>query len=93
MADDSWHDWECRRPLNWHATTRLWLSLEPFTNAGLTQEEMTDVIERMGYRAERMGLNSNLIVEVDHCDHEEAKWIVGTIRHNLHLRLLAKKKE
>ncbi len=92
MNQEEWSEWECRRPLNWHATTRLWLSLEPFTNAGLTQAEMTEVVERLGYRVESMGLNHNLIVEVDHCDHEGAKSIVGAIRHFLHQRVLSKKK-
>lgn len=59
------------RPIRWSATTRLWLSLEEYSNAGLSQERMVEVIGAMrdpgsatlNLRAVRMGVNSNVIVE------------------------------
>lgn len=58
--------------ISFHTTTRVWLSLEEYTNKGLKQEELIEELRRtldpggfglLPYRVEKMGLNHNIIVE------------------------------
>jgi hypothetical protein len=81
------------QPLNYHTTTRIWLSLEPWTNAGLKQSDVIALIEgiRQSHssflRAESSGLNHNVIVEC-HCgDREYIEAVVDEIRYRLNVML------
>ncbi len=55
--------------LDYHTTTRVWLSLEDYYNAGLTPERAKEIIESLrdedGYplHCEPGGINRNWIVE------------------------------
>jgi hypothetical protein len=76
------------RPISWSATTRLWLSLEEFTNAGLTQARIIEIIKAMpdpGSMSMRLGatemhVNRNVIVETCLRDAADLQDLVSHIK-------------
>ena len=87
------------RPLNFYTTTNISLSLEDFTNSGLTQAEMKAEIEKIPdlrgtnkMWVEHSGFNHNLIVRTM-CTHpDDIQEIVDRVQFRL-LCLLEKKLE
>lgn len=73
------------REIDYYVSSSLHLSLEDFSNAGLTQDEMQTAIEQYGERNRtilsvmRAGINSNLIVETQCNNSEFLQWLVNEI--------------
>ncbi len=78
-------------PISWFTTTRIWLHLEPYTNAGLSSERATAILREMpdpgngtlSLRVQSMGVNRNLIVETSLVDSHEIRDLVGQIEQRL----------
>ena len=56
--------------INYHISTRIWLSLEEYYNSGITPQQIENVIKKMRdpfrslcLRCQPMGVNGNFIVE------------------------------
>lgn len=86
------------KKIDYHTTTNIWLSLEDYSNAGLTQEKIIDIIKKisdpyssLNLRAKPMGLNNNLIVESS-CPSDKAYEIVSEIVSEIELELVRMKK-
>ncbi len=77
------------RQIDYYATSCLWLSLEDFSNAGLTQDEMQAAIEKFHDRTRQLGpvrrafINSNLVVEVRTNDPVSHEYLVDQIHEVL----------
>lgn len=85
------------RPIGFHVTTRVWLSLERFTNAGLDQQRIIEIIKSMpdagsnalSLRAEEMRVNHNVIVETNLTDWDALELMVERIQRRLEEELNA----
>jgi hypothetical protein len=76
--------------INWWASSRLWLSLEDYTNAGLSQDEMQKCIEAINsdhagsvMNVVQMGVNSNLIVETHYTRQRDQQFLIDIIEFRL----------
>ncbi len=77
--------------ITYYTTTRIWLSLEQYTNKGLTQEQMKEIISDINdrgsssskLRVTESGLNGNLIVETFCVNPDSIDLIVSFIRNKL----------
>jgi hypothetical protein len=85
---------EARMRLIYNVSTRLWLSLEDYHNAGLTSEQTKEIIERLydpvlsgtRLRCSPMGINGNWIVET-WVHNDDACIVVDRIKHELDYEL------
>jgi hypothetical protein len=87
--------------VKYHVTSRIWLSLERYYNAGLTPEQAREVIERIAdpgsntsnLRCKSSGFNGNWIVETSCRDEESIETIFYHIELSLSTELARQKKQ
>ena len=82
--------------MNYHCTTRIWLSMEYYHNKGLKPDRTKEIIDSLydpcspfgsTLRCEPMGLNHNWIVETSGTNPEDIRLVVDVIESNLRSEL------